>query len=398
MDTGGTSAGMSRGRIVMLLSNDGVSDPRVEKEAAALIRAGWAVTVLAWDRSGNAPAHEVKGAVSYERLGPRAPYGAGLRSLPRFLAFWRQSSARAVELEPFAIHCHDLDTAPAGLRAWSRGGPKPLVLDMHELYRDSSMVPQRGLPGFLARFAVRLLERVAFRRADAIVVANPGTLEYYEQLGAGDKTVVVPNAPDHRLFVPSEREGGADGRFVVGYFGQKRYVAPLRLLVEVVRADERLGAILAGGGTGAQDVERMAAGEDRIEVSGRFAYDDLPAMYRRCDAVHAVYDTSLGNVRTLFPVKVMEAMACALPVIVADGTWVAEYVRHHNIGVVVPDGDGAALRLALATLAEDPEGRRAMGQRGRRLVEDGLNWSSAAGRLVALYEQLHANSTPPRTP
>ena len=46
---------MSRPLVVMLLTNDFVSDPRVEKEAVALIGAGWDVTVLAWDRAGTAP-------------------------------------------------------------------------------------------------------------------------------------------------------------------------------------------------------------------------------------------------------------------------------------------------------------------------------------------------------
>lgn len=355
-------------RVVMLLTNDGVADPRVEKEAVALANAGWDVTVLAWDRAGGAPVRETRaGRVVYERLGPRASYGGGVSSLPRFREYWRAAAARAAELEPSVVHCHDLDTAPAGLRVAQTATSHPaLVLDMHELYRDSNMVPQRGLPGAVARGVVRLLERRAFGAADAIVVANPGTLGYYERLGAGEKVVLVENAPDASVFTPVERPGS--GPFVVGYFGQKRYLEGLRLLIEVVAAHDDLAAVLAGGGTAADEVARLAQLTDRIEVSGRFRYEDLPGMYRRCDAVYAVYDTILGNVRTLFPVKVMEAMACALPVIVARGTWIGEYVAENRIGVTVPAGDRVALERALLSLQADRDVAREMGRRGHVLV------------------------------
>lgn len=373
----------------MFLTNDGVSDPRVEKESQALRAAGWEVTVLAWNRTGAAPVAEDRDGVTYERLGPLAPYGGGVRSLPLFRRFWREAASRALELEPTVVHCHDLDTAPAGLSAHKASASGlHLVLDMHELYRDSSMVPQRGALGAVSRTVVRVLERRAFKAADAIVVANPGTLDYYRRFGVNDKTVLVPNAPDHQLFQPSAQpRGDGAGCFVVGYFGQKRYLEGLQLLIDVVADDTSLGAILAGGGTAAADVERLAAGVGRIEVSGRFSYAELPALYRRCDVVYAVYDTALGNVRTLFPVKVMEAMACGLPAIVAEGTWVGDYVNAHGIGIAIPAGDRHALAAALMKLAHDRDSAHELGVVGRRLVEEGLNWGDASARLVETYAQ-----------
>jgi hypothetical protein len=47
---------LSQRRIVMLLSNAFLPDPRVLKEARSLTNAGYDVTVIAWDREGTYPA------------------------------------------------------------------------------------------------------------------------------------------------------------------------------------------------------------------------------------------------------------------------------------------------------------------------------------------------------
>ena len=390
--------------ILMFLTNGFASDPRVEKEAAALIGAGYRVAVLAWDREGSLPSRDERNGVAIERFGPSGGHGRGARNIPGFVSFWRAAAGRASELQPRALHCHDLDTAPAGLMARSRiarsaqgsgRGSDPhadartpaLVLDFHELYRQSNMIP-KGIAGTVVGGVATLVERRAVPASDAVLVANPGSMSAYARYRDRSAFHIIENAPDKGRFAPhGPRRTRPDEPLTVGFMGQKRYTASLLDLIEVTQRDERLHSILAGGGVGAAEVEAAAEGKHRLEVSGRFVYDELPALYARCDVVHAVYDTGLGNVRTLFPVKVMEAMACALPVIVAEGTWVAEYVREHGIGLAVDPGPDP-LRTALTTLLEDPATAREMGRRGRDRIEAGLNWEAVADRLVDVYRGL----------
>ncbi len=373
-------------RVVMLLTNDCVSDPRVEKEAVALSSAGWEVVILAWDRTGEAPLTEERDGYRIERLGPRAAYGAGVRSLSAFRGFWRNAAARAAQLRPDVVHCHDLDTAPAGLRVKRMLPGVHLVLDYHEFYRVSRMVPSRGVVGVAARFVVDRVDRRALSRAAFVLLTFPAGIDYYERLAPG-KVVMVENAPDAVFFRPAPGPR-PDRPYTVCYVGQKRYGDSLRMLIDIVQEHEDLSAILAGGGVAAEEIARYAEGKPRIETTGRVGYAEIPAFYDHSDAVWALYDASVGNIKTAIPVKMMEGMACGLPVLVNAGTWAGDYVTEHGVGLAVDASDRGAVEAAVLRLKDERSSAEEMGRKGRALVDAGLSWQAAAGRLVDAYGKL----------
>lgn len=376
-------------RVVMVVTNPVIADPRVEKEAAVLATAGYEVVVIAWDRHGESAPIEVRDGFRIERIGPRATFGGGWRSLPAFRAFWRLATDRARSLAPDVIHCHDLDTAVVGLRIRRESeGRTRLVVDLHEFYRASRMVPQEGLVGALARFLVGAFERRACRAADLVVLVTPAMLPLYEPLGIAERIVLVENAPDAERFVPSAADARPKRPFTVGYIGQKRYTESLMVLIDIVQRHEDMAAFLAGGGVAAAAIDEAASRAQRVTTVGRYTYAEQPALYEQCDAVYAVYDARVGNIRLAFPVKVMEAMACGLPVVVNADTWIGAFVERHGVGLAVDGSDPAAVEAALVRLKDDPDLRAEMGRRGRALVEGGLSWQAASARLLDAYARL----------
>ena len=372
-------------RVVMTVTNDVVSDPRVEKEATALSGAGWDVTILAWDRQGSADPIVERDGFRIERLGPRARSGGGLSSLSRFRGFWDNATARAIELDPAVVHCHDLDTAVVGMRVKHALPSASFVLDHHELYRSTRMVPQRGLKGVVARAVVDALDHRAARRADLIVIANPGHAPRYERLAPG-KTITVENAPELERFHPVAHHD--EGPFTVCYIGQKRYAESLLQLIDMVSRHDDLAALLAGGGVAEAQIEAAASGVPRVRTLGRVLYSQIPELYEGCDAVFVVYDANLDNVRYGLQVKIIEGMACGLPVIVNAGTYAGDLVERERIGVTVDGADPVAVEAAVLGLKNDRAAAREMGARGRALVEGGLNWQASVARLVTGYARL----------
>ncbi|GAV30937.1 MAG: glycosyltransferase [Anaerosomatales bacterium] len=374
-------------RVVMILSNDCISDPRVEKEARVLVETGRDVTIIAWDRSSTAPVREERQGFVIERLGPRAAYGAGLKSLPLFRQFWKNAAKRALEMAPDVVHCHDLDTAPAGMRVVRERPSTHLVLDLHEVYRDSSAVPQKGLIGAIARAYVDILERRAMKVATLVFVAPRGAFERYKRL-VGERAVLIENAPDANMFRPRTTPR-PDRPFTVGYIGSKRYLPGLLMLIDIVKRNDDLCALLVGGGIAADAVEKAAAGCERITTVGRVLYEDIASYYDDIDVSWVLYDPHLGNAQIAFPVKVMESMACGIPMIVYGKTWIGEFVESNGIGIAIdPENAESEGEAALKRLAADHDLAVAMGARGRAIVEEGLSWQAVTERIINAYATL----------
>jgi glycosyltransferase involved in cell wall biosynthesis len=87
-----------------------------------------------------------------------------------------------------------------------------------------------------------------------------------------------------------------------------------------------------------------------------------------------------------FGVAVLEASACALPVVVSDAGGLPEVVVHNETGLVVPREDPASLAQALERLVADADLRRAFGAAGRKRVRQHYEWTRSVDRMLAVLE------------
>lgn len=88
------------------------------------------------------------------------------------------------------------------------------------------------------------------------------------------------------------------------------------------------------------------------------------------------------------PNVVLEAMACAVPVVATavDGT--AELVRHGETGLLVAPHDFLGLADAVAGIMSDPRQARKMGQEGRARAESEFSLERMVAKTDALYRRL----------
>ncbi len=85
------------------------------------------------------------------------------------------------------------------------------------------------------------------------------------------------------------------------------------------------------------------------------------------------------------PKTLLEAAACARPLVATDIPGCREVVRPGETGILVPPHDIDALAEAIAALAADPALRRAMGRAGRALIERRFADEIVARETLALY-------------
>ncbi len=96
----------------------------------------------------------------------------------------------------------------------------------------------------------------------------------------------------------------------------------------------------------------------------------------------------LPSYREGLPLSLLEAAACALPLIASNVPGCREIVRHGESGLLVPARDAEALATALARLAQDPHMREKMGGEARRMVEEHFAQPLITAQTVDLYKDL----------
>jgi glycosyltransferase involved in cell wall biosynthesis len=118
--------------------------------------------------------------------------------------------------------------------------------------------------------------------------------------------------------------------------------------------------------------------EPGIEWLGQVA--DVRAVWRR--AAIALLPSTYGEG---VPKALLEAAACARPIVATDVPGCREVVRHGETGILVPPHNLEPLADAIATLVDDPVQRHAMGRAGRALVERNFAEQIIARETLALY-------------
>ena len=87
----------------------------------------------------------------------------------------------------------------------------------------------------------------------------------------------------------------------------------------------------------------------------------------------------------------LEAMAMGLPVIVSEVGGIGDIVIEGKTGFLVRPDDLDALTRRLRTLVEDPRGRREMGMRGRRRVEEQFDLARSTETVMTLLKSISTN-------
>lgn len=337
-------------------------DARIlERQIPTLRAAGFGITYAApWTTTGTpVPA----GLRTFDL--PRAVGRARMRAL---LAAWRLLRKEADAHDVVIVHDPELLLA-AGLARLR----VPVVWDVHEDLA-ASLVARAWLPRPVrpvVASTVRALERWAERQVHLILAEHAYRDRFHRE------HPVVPNVP----LVPSSVTPPGDDRVV--YLGR---VARARGAVELVELGRRLRGeveVEVIGDAEADVVPLLASADARGEITWRGFMPNREALGRVAGAMAGLsllHD--LPNFRGSMPTKVLEYLACSVPVVTTPLPLAAEVVRAADAGVVVGFGDVDAAEDAIRRLQVDEQWRRAAAIRGRELVRSRYSWEAEAPAFV----------------
>jgi phosphatidylinositol alpha-mannosyltransferase len=198
--------------------------------------------------------------------------------------------------------------------------------------------------------------------------------------------IVIPNGIDIEQFHPVSHNGnGAPHAPRLLFLGRLDPRNGLGTMLDAMpailrrRPDARL--VVAGDGPlrGFYE-ERARALGDKVQFLGK-VNGERPQLYGTADLY--VCPTSKAS----FGITLLEAMACATPIVGSDIIGFRELIAHGAEAVLVPVDDADAWAETAVALLDDPERRQEMGAAGRAKAAR-FAWPQVADQVLAVYTRV----------
>jgi glycosyltransferase involved in cell wall biosynthesis len=262
---------------------------------------------------------------------------------------------------------------------WARIRHVPVVLEINGPDTDvlSSWPWARPLlPVF------RLLSHASLRLCAAAIGVTPEIARSALREGVS-RSFVVTNGADTELFSP---DAVTDRDLPTRY---ACFVGTLATWQGIDHTLDSLGRpewppdvslVVVGEGVEVERVRSLAAESPRLKYLGRLPHAAVAGVLAHALVALSPKSDSSHATSGVVPLKLFEAMACGVPVIVTDLPGQADIVRENDCGIVIPPRDPIAIGAAVRRISEDEERRREMGRNSRAAAVARYSWDAAAAK------------------
>lgn len=434
-------------RIAMFVFNPCTRDPRVDREAWVLARAGHQVRVHAFLEPG-LPVREVRNGYEVvrtdqrpawrrffddrllarlkkgakrpgpqESLPPRSgepfrdppdrdpepggcppPSRGDLASkaspevlrhqayIARINGIW---AGMAASWRPHVCHAHDLDTLQAAAEAARASGAR-LVYDAHELWTE-----QHYFASHEEIEAWQALESRLAPLADRVLTVNESIARELERRYGLKGVVPLLNCP--RLVTPGKDRRGrlrdfSDGRPVALFQGGYMADRGLEELVVAASLQDRVVVALRGSGEREEALRELAARHgDRVLFLPPVPASEMVEGSAEADIGMIPYLPTCLNNYLCTPNKLFEYMMAGVAVAGADVPELRRFIGEGDLGSLFDPRSPRDIARALVELSE-PGRLAGCAARARRAAEERYHWEREGEKLVDLYRDLQARS------
>lgn len=173
-------------------------------------------------------------------------------------------------------------------------------------------------------------KRIAGSRYTSI--SSPG---FFHFLSESPKIRISHNLPDQYRQYQQQYRRRPHEKIRIHYLGIITYLDVNQKLIHCLKNDDRIELIYQGQMAEKGRLEKFVNenGIRNVQLKGKYPDDQKPWLYGDCDWINAVYSTSIQS-RYLIPNKLYDALLYRIPLLVTEGTTMAEIVRHHHLGLV----------------------------------------------------------------
>lgn len=410
-------------RIGMVLDQPFPPDARVEREAMALIEAGFEVHILCVLR----PEDDVREFVHkgihvhrvipeavdflfpFTRIGTRLPYKGLIKNVFRHYwnidTVWHTLIRRfAVRFNLDALHVHDLRLLSTALSVGKKHDIR-VISDLHENYPAlMEMMKGRTNPdrGEKQRLKWDEIQARDTQLAEAVITVSNEMKDILQKQGLpAEKVTVLPNTVDIEKFLAYDVDHSLvkrfHSRFLLTYIGHvNNHHRGIHTVIEAlsILKDEIPDIFfVAAGAYRDHYMEELAAQIDALGVTGHVHFTGWldESQFRTyieasdiCLCPHIANDQT----NTGIPNKVYLYHLFNRPIIASDFTPMKRYIEDTQGGLLYHSGDALELADAIRQLYHDAPRRKVMAERGELAVKERYNWQVTRQSLIGLYQRL----------
>lgn len=385
-------------KVCMHVLETGRTDHRVLREAIALVKAGYDVTIVDVE-----PGHVRSTEEDFQGIHLKhiiAPiWFTSTRFKPLFFVKMGRMILRATQVllqTPADIyHAHDENALPACYLA-ARLRRKPLIFDAHEL-------PLENNPNFtrwrrLTALAKRLFA-AALPYCTGIIATSAPTVQAIRQDYHISDITLVRNFPPYRGVQRSERlrqHLGLNQEVRLALF--QGYLQPNRGLNWLVQAapflDPNIVIIIMGQdqrGTKAQ-LEALIAEKrvaDRVKIIPAVPYAELLDWTASADiGLNLVSPNYAKAGKVMLPNKLFEYLMAGLPILTSSSDSVSEFITAYDVGRFIDSLEPEHISTAINEMLADKEALTLMSRNGLEAAKNELNWEKEKESLLELYSRI----------
>lgn len=389
-------------RTLMLLENNPYpQDPRVRREATALVAAGYQVTVIC-PKGKDQPSRGMVDGVRVYRFPAPPEASSALGYLWEY--GYSMVAAFFLSLLVFSrdgfdiVHAHNPPDTFVFIAAFYKLFGKRFVYDHHDLSPEMYYARFGGNGNRLVYRTLVALERLSCWLADHVIATNESYKAMEMQRGQvpEGRITIVRNGPELEGLdtVEPALELRQRDQTIIGYVGAMGFQDGLDYLLRALRhlvydlGRRDFFCVLIGQGDAKDSMQQLATQlglDGYVWFTGWVSDTDLLRYLSAADICVDPDPSNPFNDRCTM-IKMTEYMALAKPIVAFD---LPEHrYTAQEAALYVKPNDELEFARALAELMDDPERRQAMASFGRRRAETSLAWHHSVPNLLKVYGSL----------
>jgi phosphatidylinositol alpha-1,6-mannosyltransferase len=201
-----------------------------------------------------------------------------------------------------------------------------------------------------------------------------------------EKVEILNPGCDANLFIPAEKNDeikkslGWENKQVLLTVGRlqerKGQDMLIKALPTIKQSNPNVLYAIIGGGEEKQNLEKITTElglQDNVLFMSEVSDEEMIQAYQQCD-IFILPNRTVGQDIEGFGMVLVEAQACAKPVIAGDSGGTAETMIIGETGFIVDCTQTSPISDVIIDLLQDSNKRKSMGSKGRLHVEAALDW------------------------